>query len=50
MLGLGVRSRQEWVSVTTLREIKSRNLGFPLKNMKNMNANIITSYSKTEIS
>ena len=50
MLGLGVWSRQEWVSMTTLKQMKSGNLGFLLKNMKNMNDKIITSYSKSEIS
>lgn len=55
MLGLDVWSRQEWVSVTTLKQMKSGNLGFLLKNMKNinmknMNAKIITSYSKSESS
>lgn len=55
MLGLGVRSRQGWVSMTTLREVKSGYLGFLLKNMKNMNmknmnAKIITFYSRSEIS
>lgn len=58
MLDLGVEARQEWVSVTTLREVKSGNLDFLLKNMKNLNvktikiinAKIITPYSKSDIS